>query len=45
MRDGKVLIVHKDTVIQPEDHVILFMVDKRHIPEVEKLFQVDVTYI
>ncbi len=45
LRDGEVLIAHKDTVIQPEDHVILFMVDKRHIQDVEKLFQVDVTYI
>ncbi len=45
LRDGKVLIAHKDTIIQPEDHVILFMADKRHIPDVEKLFQVDVTYI
>jgi len=45
LRNGEVLIAHKDTVIQSEDHVILFMVDKRYIPEVEKLFQVDVTYI
>ena len=45
LRDGEVLIAHKDTRIQPEDHVILFMIDKRHIPEVERLFQVDVTFI
>jgi trk system potassium uptake protein TrkA len=45
LRDGAVLIAHKDTVIQPEDHVILFMVDKKHIPEVERLFQVDVTFV
>ena len=45
LREGEVLIAHKDTRIQPEDHVILFMIDKRHIPEVERLFQVDVTFI
>ncbi len=45
LRGDEVLIAHADTVIQPEDHVILFMVDKRHIRIVEKLFQVDVTFI
>ena len=45
LRNGAVLIAHKDTIIQPEDHVILFMVDKKHIPEVERLFQVDVTFV
>jgi len=45
LRGENVLIAHADTVIQPEDHVILFMVDKRHIRMVEKLFQVDVTFI
>ncbi len=45
VRGNEVIIAHHDTVIQPEDHIILFLVDKRHIPEVERLFQVDVTYI
>ncbi len=44
LRDEEVLIAHKDTVIQTNDHVILFMVDKKHIPEVERLFQVDVSF-
>ena len=45
VRGNEVIIAHHDTVIQPEDHIILFLVDKRHIPEVERLFQVDVTYL
>ena len=45
VRGNEVIIAHHDTVIEPEDHIILFLVDKRHIPEVERLFQVDVTYI
>nr|VFJ44754.1 MAG: trk system potassium uptake protein TrkA [Candidatus Kentron sp. DK] len=40
VRDGEVIIAHHDTVISAEDHVILFLVDKRHVPEVERLFQV-----
>ncbi len=45
VRGKEVIIAHHDTVIEPEDHIILFLVDKRHIPEVERLFQVDVTFI
>ncbi|HWP94570.1 MAG TPA: Trk system potassium transporter TrkA [Gammaproteobacteria bacterium] len=40
VRDGQVLMAHRDTVIEANDHVILFVVDKKHIPEVERLFQV-----
>jgi trk system potassium uptake protein TrkA len=45
VRSEEVLIAHHDTVIQSEDHVILFLLDKRRIPEVEKLFQVGVTFL
>jgi len=44
VRGEKVIIAHHDTVIEAEDHVILFLVDKRHIPDVEQLFQVGVTF-
>lgn len=40
VRDGQVLIAHSITMIESDDHVILFLLDKRHIPEVERLFQV-----
>ncbi len=45
VRGDEVIMGHHDTVIEPEDHVILFLVDKRRIPEVERLFQVGVTFI
>ena len=40
VRGDEVLMAHHDTVIEAGDHIILFLVDKRNIPEVEKLFQV-----
>lgn len=40
LRDDKVLIAHDNVVVQTDDHVILFLVDKSRIPEVERLFQV-----
>ena len=44
VRGEDVLMAHHDTVIQSEDHVILFLTDKHHIPAVERLFQVAVTF-
>jgi trk system potassium uptake protein TrkA len=45
VRGDQVIIAHHDTVIAAEDHVILFLQDKSRIPEVEKLFQVAVTFL
>jgi trk system potassium uptake protein TrkA len=45
VRGKNVIIAHHDTVIQTEDHVILFVVDKKYIVDVEKLFQVGFTFI
>ncbi len=45
VRGDEVLIAHHDTVIEAEDHVILFVVDKRRITDVERLFQVGVTFL
>jgi trk system potassium uptake protein TrkA len=39
VRKDEVIIAHSDTVIQANDHVILFLVDKKFIWDVEKLFQ------
>jgi trk system potassium uptake protein TrkA len=44
IRNDKVLIAHDDIVVENNDHVILFLVDKRRIPEVERLFQVGLTF-
>jgi trk system potassium uptake protein TrkA len=45
VRGEEVMMGHHDIVIQAEDHVILFLLDKKKISEVEKLFQVSVTFI
>ena len=45
VRGDNVIIAHHDTVIEPEDHVILFLIDKKYISDVEKLFQVGITFI
>jgi trk system potassium uptake protein TrkA len=45
VRGNEVIIAHHDTVIQSEDHVILFLVDKARVAEVERLFQVGITFI
>jgi len=42
--EPRVLIAHHDTVIQTDDHVIVFLPRKRMVPEVEKLFQVGATF-
>ncbi len=39
-RYGEVVIAHHDTVIEPEDHVIVFCTRKKLVKKVEKLFQV-----
>lgn len=43
--DHQVIIAHHDTVIETEDHVIVFVVNKRMVSKVEKLFQVDVNFL
>ncbi len=45
VRGNEVIIAHHDTRIEAEDHVILFLVDKDRIHEVERLFQVGFTFI
>jgi trk system potassium uptake protein TrkA len=39
------MIAHDSTVIETDDHVILFLVDKKFIGEVERLFQVSAIFI
>ncbi len=45
VRGENVLIAHHDTIIESDDHVILFLQDKARISEVERLFQVGVTFL
>jgi trk system potassium uptake protein TrkA len=41
----QVIIAHHDTVVMPNDHVIIFVPRKRMVREVEKLFQVSATFL
>jgi trk system potassium uptake protein TrkA len=45
VRGDEVLMPHHDTMIESEDHVIVFLADKKHIPQVEQLFQVGITFL
>lgn len=45
VRGDQVLMAHHDVVIEPEDHVILFVADKRRIAEVERLFSVEAVFV
>ncbi len=44
VRNEEVIIAHKHVIIEPDDHVILFLINKRQIKQVEKLFQVGFTF-
>jgi trk system potassium uptake protein len=41
----EVIIAHHDTVVQPNDHVIVFVPKKRMVREVERLFQLGATFL
>lgn len=43
--EAEVVMAHHDTLIQADDHVILFVANKRVVPKVEKLFQVGFSFI
>lgn len=45
VRGDQVIMAHHDTVIETEDHVILFMTDRRKIEKIENLFQVGVSFV
>jgi len=45
VRGDEVIMAHHDTVIETDDHVILFMTDRRKIDKIETLFQVGVSFV
>jgi trk system potassium uptake protein len=45
VRGDDVLIAHHDTVIEADDHIILLVANKSRVPEVERLFQVGITFL
>ena len=44
VRDGNVLLANEDIEIRDEDHIIIFAFDKKELPTIEKLFQVNVGF-
>ena len=44
VRGQDVIIAHDHIVVEADDHLILFLVDKTRIPEVEKLFQAPLSF-
>ena len=44
VRGGEVIMGHRDTTIEAEDHVIVFVIDKKMVTKVEKLFQVNLGF-
>lgn len=38
VRGETVIMAHHDTVVQADDHVVLFITDRRHVDQVERLF-------
>ena len=45
VRDDEVLISTADLMIEPEDHVIMFLADKNRVREIERMFQVSATFV
>jgi trk system potassium uptake protein len=43
-KNSEVLMPHHDTLIQANDHIVLFIPNKRDVRAVEKLFQVSATF-
>ncbi len=38
-RGEQVVMAHRDTLIEAEDHLIVFLADRRHVDAVARLFQ------
>ena len=45
VRGEKLLIAHHDVVIEPEDHLIVFLTDKNRLPELTALFHAGATWL
>ena len=44
VRGEKLLIAHHDVVVEPNDHLIVFLLDKRELPRVEATFRAGATW-
>jgi len=44
LRNDELVPLNKEVIVQELDHIIIFVIDKRGIPDVEKMFQVSATF-
>jgi trk system potassium uptake protein TrkA len=45
VRDDQVIMAHHDEIIMAEDHLVIFVNDKKIIPRVERLLQVSGLFV
>ncbi len=45
IRGGRAIPVESERVIESGDRLIFFVIDKKHIPDIEKVFQVNATFL
>ena len=45
VRNKKMILPNEQLTIESDDHIILFLTDKRHLEAVERLFQVNVNFL
>ena len=45
VRGPEVLVAHHDLIVEAEDHLIVLITNKQQIADVEKLFQVGITFV
>jgi len=45
VRGDRLVIAHHDVLIEPDDHLIVFLMDKRQLPKVNALFQAEATWL
>jgi trk system potassium uptake protein TrkA len=44
IRGERLLIAHHDVTVEPDDHLIVFLHDKRELAKLEALFRADATW-
>ncbi len=45
VRQDKVMMAHRNVVIENKDHLIMFVTDKRNINDLKRLFEVDASFL
>ncbi len=44
VRGDKVLVTYRDVIVEQDDHLILFLTNRKCVPQIERLFAVRVTF-